>query len=112
MNDTRKIAAIAAAVLTLAMAGPAQGAGDAERGKAKSETCIACHGADGNSPSAAFPRLAGQHASYLVHALKAYTTGERSNPIMQGFAANLSQQDREDLAAWYASQQGLRTPRD
>jgi cytochrome c553 len=46
-----------------------------------------------------------------VHALQAYTTGERTNAIMQGFAANLSQQDREDLAAWYASQTGLTTPR-
>lgn len=112
MNDTRTVAAIAAAVLTLALAGPAQAAGDAERGKAKSATCVACHGPDGNSPSAAFPNLAGQHASYLAHTLKAYTTGERTNAIMQGFAASLTQQDREDLAAWYASQKGLTTPRD
>ena len=112
MNDTRTVAAIAVAVLTLALAAPAPAAGDAARGKAKTEPCIACHGADGNSASAAFPRLAGQHASYLVHALQAYTTGARTNAIMQGFAASLSQQDREDLAAWYANQKGLTTPRD
>lgn len=112
MNDTRTVAAIAAAVLTLALTGPAQAAGDAARGQAKSEPCTACHGADGNSASAAFPHLAGQHASYLVHALQAYTTGERTNAIMQGFAASLSQQDREDLAAWYASQKGLTTPQN
>lgn len=111
MNDKRRAAAVAAAVLTLALAGPAHAAGDAARGKAKSEVCVACHGVDGNSASAAFPRIAGQHASYLAHSMKAYTTGERTNAIMQGFAAALSQQDREDLAAWYASQKGLTTAR-
>ena len=68
------------------------------------EKCTKCHGADGNSPTPAFPRLAGQHADYLQHALLAYTTGERKNAIMAGFAAALTAQDRADLAAWFASQ--------
>jgi cytochrome c553 len=111
MNEQRTGLALAAAALTLAIAAPAHAAGDIARGKAKSASCVACHGVDGNSPSTAFPRLAGQHASYLAHALLAYTTGERTNAIMQGLAAPLSKQDRVDLAAWFASQKGLNTAR-
>jgi cytochrome c553 len=85
----------------------ANAAGDAERGKAKSQSCQACHGPTGSSENAAFPKLAGQYQDYLLHALTAYTNGDRTNAIMQGMAAPLSEQDREDLAAWYASQEGL-----
>jgi len=84
-------------------------AGDAQRGKAKSVPCQACHGPTGNSANPAFPKIAGQHQSYLLHAMTAYATGKRTNPIMQGMAAPLSPRDREDLAAWYASQEGLKT---
>ena len=84
--------------------------GDAAAGKEKAAQCTQCHGLTGNSDNAQFPRLAGQHASYLVRALEDYKTGARQNPIMAGFAAALSEQDREDLAAWYASQdEGLYT---
>jgi cytochrome c553 len=48
--------------------------------------------------------LAGQHADYLVHALKAYKSGDRQNAIMNGQAAALSEQDMRDLAAYYAAQ--------
>ncbi len=100
----------AAAALTLVHAG-AQAAGDIDAGKAKSAPCAACHGADGNSPTTAFPILAGQYQDYLVRAMADYKTGKRKNPIMAGFAATLSAQDREDLAAYFASQKsGLYTP--
>lgn len=82
-------------------------AGDAKRGKEKSTTCAACHGPDGNSASAEFPRLAGQHEDYLLRALRHYKSGKRKNVIMQGQVASLSKQDMEDLAAFYATQQGL-----
>jgi cytochrome c553 len=82
-------------------------AGNAERGKAKSVTCQACHGPIGNSENPAFPKLAGQYPSYLLHAMRAYASGERVNLIMQGMAAPLNDQDRQDLAAWFASQKGL-----
>lgn len=95
-----------ASALLVAASAPALAAGDAERGKAKSVSCQACHGLDGNSENATFPKLAGQYANYIEHALKAYTTGERKNAIMQGFAATLSAQDRANLAAFYASQKG------
>ena len=100
----------AAAALTLVHGG-AQAAGDIDAGKAKSATCAACHGADGNgvegdSPSPGFPIpiLAGQYQDYLARALEDYKSGKRKNPIMAGFAATLSEQDREDLAAYFASQ--------
>lgn len=81
--------------------------GNAEAGKAKSTACAACHGADGNSTTALFPKLAGQHRDYLYHSLKAYKTGKRKNPIMAGQVQNLSLTDMEDLAAYYSKQKGL-----
>ena len=83
-----------------------QARGNAESGKAKAaQVCAACHGPDGNKPSAPDqPILAGQHYDYLVRALTDYKIGRRNNPIMKGFAAQLSKQDIEDLAAWFSSQ--------
>jgi cytochrome c553 len=78
--------------------------GNIEAGEAKSATCVACHGADGNSPSNLYPKLAGQHKSYLEKQLKQFKNGERNDPIMMGMSAALSEQDMKDLAAYYASQ--------
>ena len=99
-----KRALILAVVLSLPFAVHARG--NAEAGKAKAaQVCAACHGADGNKPSAPDqPILAGQYYDYLVRALTDYKVGRRNNPIMKGFAAGLSTQDIEDLAAWFASQ--------
>ena len=92
--------------VVLAFAVPAYGAGNAESGKAKAaQVCAACHGADGNKPSdPAQPILAGQYYDYLVRALNDYKIGRRNNPIMKGFASQLSKKDIEDLAAWFSSQ--------
>src|SRR5438876_2287182 len=81
-------------------------AGDAAKGQQKAaQVCVACHGADGNKPSAPDqPVLAGQYYDYLVQALGDYKNGRRTNPIMKGFAAQLSKQDIEDVAAWFSSQ--------
>lgn len=82
---------------------------DAGREIAK-KTCAACHGADGNTPvTPDTPRLAGQYADYLVKSLQGYKSGTRKNPVMAPMGANLSQRDMEDLAAYFASQQGLTT---
>jgi len=81
-------------------------AGDPVAGEQKSATCAACHGADGVSAIPSNPILAGQYASYLEFALKSYRDGSRQNAIMAGFAAALSDEDIEDLAAWYSSQTG------
>jgi cytochrome c553 len=85
-----------------------QAGGDPAAGKEKSQVCAACHGQDGKSIDPSYPNLAGQHESYLVKALADYRAGRRSNAIMAPMAANLSDQDIEDLAAWYASQDGLK----
>jgi len=95
----------------LAASFAATAAGNAESGKARAMKgeqggrCADCHGADGNKPSAPDqPILAGQHYDYLVRALTDYKIGRRTNPVMKGFAAQLSKQDIEDLAAWFSSQ--------
>ncbi|MGI5309992.1 c-type cytochrome [Rheinheimera sp. WS51] len=85
--------------------------GNAEAGKAKSTTCVACHGTDGNSQVDMYPKIAGQHASYLYKQLKEFKLGMetggkqgRDNAIMFGMVAGLSDQDMKDLAAYYSSQ--------
>ena len=95
--------------LLLAVSGAAaQDAGDAEAGKQKSAACAACHGADGNSVNPQWPKLAGQHASYLVKQLRAFKSGERENALMSSQAQNLSEQDMADLGAYYAAQEPAR----
>lgn len=78
--------------------------GNVAAGREKSQTCAGCHGEDGNSSDASYPRLAGQYENYLEHALKDYKSGARKNSLMKSFASNLSEQDMKDLAAYYASQ--------
>lgn len=87
-------------------------AADATAGKEKAtQVCASCHGADGNSTDPQYPSLAGQYENYIVQALKEYQNGNRNNPIMSGFAAGLSEDDMENLAAWFGSQSGLVAPR-
>ena len=95
-----------AAVLAL-WCGPVFAGGDAEAGAKVAERCQACHGPDGNSPSPLFPRLAGQYADYLLKTLEDYRSGERVNPVMKAFAMQMSDQEMEDVSAFYASQPGV-----
>lgn len=75
-----------------------------------SQVCAACHGADGNSTVPANPRLAQQHYEYLYKQLLDYTVRQgqqrpaRENAIMNGFASQLSDEDKRNVAAWFASQ--------
>jgi cytochrome c553 len=85
-----------------------QAKGSAASGQKKAQTCEACHGADGKSLDPSYPNLAGQYESYMIKALSDYRSGKRKNAIMGGMASGLSNQDIQDLAAWYASQDGLR----
>jgi cytochrome c553 len=89
-------------VASLGIAGAAQAAGNAEAGKTKSASCAACHGANGQGvpPN---PPLAGIPEAEQVKALKDYKSGSRPGPVMRGLAATLSDQDMEDLSAYYAS---------
>ena len=82
--------------------------GDPQAGREKSTVCHACHGEDGKAILPIYPNLAGQYEDYLVHALKQYRSGGRVNELMSAFAANLSDQDIADLAAWYSSRELLR----
>jgi cytochrome c553 len=87
--------------------------GDPENGAklAQDLTCVSCHGANGQSQIAQNPILAGQHQSYLIHALEEYRSGARTNVIMAGQAANLTDEQIADLTAHFASQEegGLST---
>ena len=64
--------------------------------------CAACHGADGNSAIALNPKLAGQHPQYLLKQLTNFKEGKRANAVMSGMVANLSAQEMQDLANYYA----------
>jgi len=83
----------------------AQAAGDAARGAGMVVVCSGCHGPTGLSPNSAFPRLAGQHAVYLSKALKGYRSGARSaSAMLSSMTEALSDQDIEDISAFYAAQ--------
>jgi cytochrome c553 len=98
------------ALALLLVAGAASAKGDIEAGKAKSATCAACHGPDGNATiDPQYPRLAGQYADYIARALHEYKSDDRKNPIMKGFATTLSDQDIDNLAAYYSSLPGKLT---
>ncbi len=79
-------------------------AGNIEAGKQKAATCIVCHGPDGNSSNPSWPNLAGQHAEYIKKQLLDYRSGGRKNDQMAPMAMILSDQDIDDLAAYYAAQ--------
>lgn len=82
----------------------AKPAGDAERGKALTATCAACHGADGNSAAPAFPKLAGLGEKYLYKQMKDIRDGARPVPTMVGQVDGKSDQELADMAAYYDSQ--------
>ena len=72
------------------------------------QTCVACHGADGAKTVAPdYPMLAGQPADYIVHALKDYKSGKRKNPIMAGIISGVDEKDFDALAEFFSKQQAL-----
>ena len=77
--------------------------GNLEAGKLKARACQVCHGKGGKSNNPTYPRLAGQHAKYIVKQLKAFKAGVRKDPIMNGMASTLNEQDMEDVAAFFES---------
>lgn len=77
---------------------------DAEAGKTKAQTCVACHGPMGNSTDPQYPVLAGQTARYMYLQLKDFKEGRRKDPRMSPMAANLSKDDMQDLADYFAAQ--------
>ena len=107
MTQLLKICTSVITLMMMFLPGVLAAKGNLEAGQEKSQTCQACHGADGRSLDPNYPNLAGQHGNYLVKALSDYRSGKRSNAIMASFASQLSNQDIEDLAKWYSSQEGL-----
>lgn len=97
-------AAAASAVPHAAPTGADMISGNVKAGQTKAAVCGACHGIDGNSSDAQYPKLAGQNEPYIVQQLQNFKSGKRQNPIMLGFASQLSTQDMHDVAAYFASQ--------
>jgi cytochrome c553 len=79
-------------------------AGDLEAARRKAEPCASCHGPDGNATVPGTPSLAGQPVLYTHWQLIKFRDGRRKDPQMSPFAANLSEADMADLAAYYAAQ--------
>ncbi len=97
-----------AALLALTIASAAEARGDKVAGAQKAEeVCATCHGMDGNGIDPSYPRLAGQYADYMAKTLEDYRSGARQNAVMAGFATTLTDDDIENLAAYYASLEGL-----
>jgi len=98
----KKVMALCVSGLLMASVFSVQ-AGDAAAGKARAAACAGCHGAAGISNSPIWPNLAGQKAMYISNQLKAFKSGKRKDPIMNGQAAALSDADMANLGAYYAS---------
>jgi cytochrome c553 len=102
MNRALTLLSFGAVLAFASLQAPA--AGNTDAGKQKAAACFACHGADGNSVDPQYPRLAGQYNMYIQRALHEYKSGARNNAIMKGFVATLSEQDIEDVAAYFSAQ--------
>lgn len=92
------------AMVMIGALGTAHAAGNATAGQTKAAMCTACHGMDGNSANPIWPKLAGQHASYIAKQLADFKAGNRTDPTMNGMAAPLSPEDMADIAAFFSSQ--------
>jgi len=98
---------LAAAFSSSLAAQDAPSAGDPERGRVLADSCLGCHGIEGNMttyPPYHVPRLGGQNANYIAKALKGYAAGDREHDGMHAQAADLSDEDIRNIAAWFASQ--------
>jgi cytochrome c553 len=103
VSRTLLLLALSGPLSALAATDPLSG-GDPAAGAAKAATCVACHGPAGNSANPEWPKLAGQSPKYIVEQLKYFKDGMRKNALMAPMAANLSEQDMRDLAAYYGAQ--------
>ena len=94
----------AAALPFLTLAHTQAAFADAESGRQKAQVCVACHGSGGNSVNPAVPTLAGQPQQFVVTQLFMFREGKRKDAQMSPFAANLSNADLNDLAAYFSAQ--------
>ena len=98
----KSVSLIAGAVLLLGMTGVVQAGGNVQAGEAKATACAGCHGAKGEG-NGQYPKLAGLAPKTIVQDLKDFKSGKRKNGLMKNFASKLSNDDMENLAAYYAS---------
>jgi cytochrome c553 len=96
---------LTSSIITLLLSTAGFSQGDSAAGQAKAALCATCHRADGNSILAITPKLAGQNASYLVKQLMGFKSGNRPGVTMAAMVAALSEEDMQDIASWYASQE-------
>lgn len=102
-----RTALVTLALTAILMAPDLHAEGDVDEGRALSDTCIGCHGVAGYTnayPTYKVPKIAGQHAAFIVHALEAYRDGEREHPTMVGQSRGLSDEEIRDIAAFLASE--------
>jgi cytochrome c553 len=104
VSPTHGAAVLSAAALSFFALVGAAAAADAESGRQKAQVCAACHGPDGNSTNPAMPSLAGQPAPMITTQLFQFREGNRKDPQMTPMAANLSNADMNDLAAFFSAQ--------
>ncbi len=106
ISYVRRITLFSLLAFSLVFGSQAFASGDAARGELVGETCLGCHGVTSFTtvyPTYKVPKLGGQHPEYLAAALKAYRAGERSHKTMEAQASRLSDQDIDDLAAYFAT---------
>ena len=108
-NTLRFLLAVVAGVTAIA-ATPAVHAADPEAGRRKAEACAVCHGPNGNSTMPTVPSLAGQPPTYTYYQLVMFKREKRRDPQMSPFAVNLSDEEMQDIAAYYAAQTPARPP--
>lgn len=99
------VSSLAVALAGFIFTAPASAAGDPVRGKTLGYTCLGCHGIETYKnvyPTYSVPKLRGQHAEYLVAALKEYRDSQRGHATMHAHASTLSDQDMQDVAAYLA----------
>jgi len=100
------VSLVAILAATSAYANPTSVKGDPKAAESiVTKVCVACHAADGNSPTAANPKIAGMSEEYLNKQLVNFKSGERKNPVMAGIVKDLSPQDMQNLAAYFSAQQ-------
>jgi cytochrome c553 len=107
LRSSEALILFCAVVMLLGSAsGAALAQGNSKAGRLKADSCLGCHGIPGYMsvyPSYPVPKVGGQHAQYIVSALKAYKSGQRDNPTMEAQANTLSNQDMADIAAFFES---------
>lgn len=105
-NQTKNTTAVYSFILLISFMLTSH-AGDIETGKAKAMICVSCHGPEGISSHTTWPNLAGKPEAYLITMLQLFRDGRRQNPWMSPMATSLSDQEIEDLAAFFSTLSSL-----